>query len=144
MRRIKDLAYTAGIIDGEGCIRLRRVLGKGRKKPYFGVSVEVSNTNEWLTKWLQFNFGGGVFKKKPYKLNARDAWTWRVVTKEAATFLEAVLPYLKLKRPQAELALLFSKTRKAHDKKWRDEKQIAVEQAQAILMHKYNKRGAEK
>jgi hypothetical protein len=58
------------------------------------------------------------------------------------SFLEVILPYLRLKKPQAELAIQFGKARTARGKHKTDE-QLAVEEAQLMLMRQYNKRGKE-
>lgn len=138
MRRPKgnDLAYAAGIIDGEGSIGFRG-FGK-RDKPFHAIWVRVSNTNEWLVKWLQFNFGGTVRKAKSLP-QRKDMWLWTIRTRQALHFLELIVPYLKIKRPQAEIAIQFAKARNYGRK--RTDEEIAVEQAQAILMRQYNKRG---
>ena len=57
------LAYTAGIIDGEGCIFLSHIRRKNGNIQYC-IRVTVSDTNEWLIHWLHFNFGGHILLKK--------------------------------------------------------------------------------
>ena len=49
------LAYTAGIIDGEGCICLDK-----HGKHGIELKVSVGNTKEWLLQWLKMQYGGNI------------------------------------------------------------------------------------
>lgn len=100
------LAYTAGIIDGEGCIRITRNTDRGPM-----VRVHVTNTNKALTDMLKDTFGGYVREeKKRYLPRAKIRHVWEVSAKQAEVFLRLVKPYLLLKREQAEVALLLRET----------------------------------
>ena len=131
-----DLAYTAGIIDGEGCIRI----GQRRLHSNY-IGVGVGSTSEWLINWLQFKYGGSVYSKKPWLANQKPQWGWDLRTRQAGDFLRMILPYLKLKRPQAELALAFQSRRRYRGHQPMSAEDIALDDADKILMHKYNKRG---
>ena len=102
------------------------------------VQVQVGNTNEWLINWLLFQYGGCVCKRKAKKDNWKDSWEWKLQTRQALRFLEIILPYLKIKKPQAELAISFGKRRKIGKK---TEAQMAVDEAQRIVMLGYNRKG---
>lgn len=131
-----DLAYVAGIIDGEGCIRIGQ-----RKKNSNYVGVGVGHTNEWLIRWLHFSFGGSVCSKKAWLPNQKPQWSWELRTRQACEFLKLILPYLKIKRPQAELALKFQSRRKYRGHQPMPQSDIIQDEADKILMHSYNKRG---
>ena len=133
------LAYTAGIIDGEGCIRInKRHSNRCRVGFELQLNVRVRNTNEWLIRWLQFQFGGSIRSDKQ-KGNRKDAWEWCLGTRQALEFLKQILPYLQIKRPQAELAVEFQRNK--HFGRNRPLEQLAVEEAQQLLMSNYNRRG---
>jgi len=51
-----DLAYAAGLFDGEGCVTLR-----GNGKDAVALQVVVSMYGD-LCDWLQDRFGGGVYE----------------------------------------------------------------------------------
>ena len=126
------LAYTAGVIDGEGSIS---IIDKQ-------VGVKVGNTKEWLCQWLKMQYGGYIWHQNA-KGNQVEFWVWTITTRKAASFLKLILPYLQLKRPQAELAIMFQATQKhggSKGSRYSDEER-AVKEAQRILMHQYNKRG---
>ena len=101
-----DLAYAAGLIDGEGCFGLARERnGNGSLvyRPY----VTVGMTTEEPIRWLHELFGvGGVtfFPKAP---PARPMYRWRTQGKGARTVAEALLPYLRVKADVARLILAF-------------------------------------
>ncbi|MDP2158764.1 MAG: hypothetical protein Q8K68_13770 [Nitrospirota bacterium] len=137
-----DLAYTAGIVDGEGNIGIyaNRVLKTGRK--LYRMRVRVSNTNEWLIFWLKSNFAGtaGLNAVEPGH-NWKPAWYWTISDRPALEFLEAILPYLHMKKTHAELAIKFQKARPGRTGRRPTEEQNAIEGAQSILMKSWNVRG---
>lgn len=129
------LAYIAGIIDGEGCIMIHSTNL---------VRVSVKNTNEWLVKFLKMNFGGClVYSKHSWgNLRSKPIWNWAVDSKKASEFLQLILPYLQIKRPQAELAISFQKRRirKGRAKRLTPEIRM-LDDIDKSLMHKMNQRG---
>ena len=133
--RKTDLAYAAGIIDGEGSIGIYR-------QPTYLTWITVRNTNEWICQWLRFAFGGYVYTHtyKPPHLKWKDSWQWRITGSDAADFLRLILPYLRLKKPQAELAIAFQSERPGSGHHLTDD-QVAVAEAQRIAMSGMNKRG---
>ena len=144
--------YTAGIIDGEGSVGIYRHKSKSNNSPgYYGLRVTVGNTNPWLIQFLKFHFGGGVTISRRFNPLWKDAWNWTIYEKQAIEFLKLILPYLQLKRPQAELAISFQSNkrqgtmnrRKGSGNKPMSNGEFAIQQAQAILMAKMNKRGKE-
>lgn len=103
--RDTDLAYFAGILDGEGCIWAGLKSGK-YATPI--VRVQVTTTDVELCVWLRDLFGGSVTEHSNKKAEANGRKRvdyWCVHSQEAAYVLRAVLPHLKLKRRQAELAI---------------------------------------
>jgi len=133
-----DWAYIAGIVDGEGCIRIVKTKEPKNKSGYkYQMVIGVNNTNEWLIHWLYFNFGGSIHLQAKLD-NRKPLWHWYLSSRKAQAFIELILPYLRLKRPQAEVAVQFSK-RKHHRGKSDEER--AIEEAEFILMKGYNKKG---
>ncbi len=114
-----DIGYTAGIIDGEGCIHIeRQKITPISKKYIYRLEVNVCSTDEWLPNWLAFAWGGTVNMQHSsrYMENANDSWRWKVVSLQAKTLLETILPYLHIKRPQAEVGIIFQKYQSTHKK----------------------------
>ncbi len=104
-----DLAYYAGIFDGEGTIG---VYYQARKNSHLRVTyqlrVQLVSTDEWIIQSLRFAFGGNVIIE-PRKENPKwaTAYRWFLTRQQSLNFINAVIPYLRLKRPQAELALKY-------------------------------------
>jgi len=59
-------------------------------------------------------------------------WHWTIACRKAGEFLKTILPYLNLKRPQAEIAIKFQDAKKFRNSKTDEES--AVEVAQRIVM----------
>lgn len=91
-----------------------------------------SQANEWIINWLKFLFGGSV-SKMTCEEGHRQRWQWHVVGENASLFLVAILPYLKLKRAEAEIAIQFQKGRPGKGFHATD-KQRAIDEANRILM----------
>jgi len=98
-----DLAYLAGIIDGEGCISVSENPRNGRK--YYRLILDVTNTNDILMQWLEDTFGGIVRTNYARAENRSNLHGWTVSGKQCQELLAMVLPYLIIKKAQAELAL---------------------------------------
>lgn len=96
MARLKktDLAYIAGLIDGEGC------LSANRKKDCIATNLSVVNTNRPVIEFLQRYCGGGIYRRHP--LGRRVVWTWWLSSNPATQLLRQLLPYLQIKREQAQ------------------------------------------
>jgi len=131
--RKTELAYTAGIIDGEGWISLSRNGGvKGDKS--ISLLVGVENTNEWLIRWLYFAFGGN-FKGKRTRIPKRQPiWGWSLSASKASAFLKLIYPYLNVKKPQADIALKFQERKAKRQCRKLSEEDRAVEEAQRLLL----------
>ena len=133
-----DLAYVAGIFDGEGCICLR-----SSKRRSYTLDVSIVNTNEWLMQWLKFAFGGNCYSmqyKSNEERNWKPCWRWALASNKAMNFLELIHPYLRLKKPQADIAIKFQRARRGMGYPLTDQ-ELAIEEAQRIVMTKLNRRG---
>jgi hypothetical protein len=99
MRQFKneELAYFAGLFDGEGCVGFARV-----RSSYF-VRVLVVNTNREVLEYLQECFGGDI-KAHRRKSGWKQSWQWRLSWSAAINFLELIEPWLRIKENQAHLA----------------------------------------
>lgn len=123
-----DLAYCAGLFDGEGCISIVHRGERGGRGRGYVLLVQLVNTNPWACQYFKFAFGGYVTFRKGARKNWRDYWAWVAASNQALIFLEVVLPYLKLKRPEAEIAITFQKARAK-----RGPRRQALTEAEAIL-----------
>lgn len=136
--RKTDLAYFAGIFDGEGCISIkstRTKYGQGKISYSHSLEVSVGNTNEWLCRQLCFSFGGSVNSQKS---TGKPVWRWHIAAVKAKTFLIDILPYLKLKRPQAEIAIQFQKSKYMRGKQRLTEAELTLADTRKFLIQQMN------
>jgi len=135
------LAYVAGIVDGEGCITITNIGGNYDSKKFLGVAIEVGNTNPWIAQFLEMNFGGHHYTKK-FKNNPtwKPCHYWKVTSKSAVEFLKIILPYLQIKKPQAELAITFQARKFTGTRNLTDEQRV-LNEADKILIQSWNKKG---
>lgn len=97
----EDIAYFAGLFDGEGCVGLyNRSDGNG-----FASSISITNTNRIPLDELQSKFGGYVNSKKGIAKNFQLIHNWVIYGKSSVKFLNLILPYLRIKTPQVLLLL---------------------------------------
>lgn len=132
-------AYVAGIVDGEGSVDIYKVNTPAHNSRY-AMRLIVGITEQWLPQFLKFNFGGSVNVRESNTPKHKDCWVWSVAAIKAAKVLRLILPYLQIKKPQAELALSFQ-SRKVKRHAPLSENENILEEADRILMSSYNKRG---
>ena len=104
----KDISYIAGLFDGEGCFSLSR-----RSHSYgdgFQPQIQMAITNERIVAWLLKTIGfGHCYPKTRLTHGGLKVWTY-LVTKHSdiKALLEILVPYLKIKKPQAKLLLEYA------------------------------------
>lgn len=140
MKRI-ELAYLAGMFDGEGSIIIHK--HKAKKSSHhdaYVVEACLGNTNEWIVRQFQFSFGGNVYLRKKQTEQTQAIWAWQISANKAIPFLTTIIPFLKLKKTQAEIGLKFqeSKSKKRRAKPVSQE-ELTVAEAAKILISNLNK-----
>lgn|SRR2546425_8550533 len=100
-----ELIYAAGFFDGEGCVYIRRSPPHRQHVTIgYGVTVQVTNTNHEIVLFYKKAFGGSI-QAAPPRPRRRPLWVWRASAQIAARCLRSLLPYLRVKRAEAEIAL---------------------------------------
>jgi hypothetical protein len=94
-----EIAYVAGLIDGEGCI------GITKSKGYYYARMDMGMTEVALPilNWLHARFGGSVRQNRAETEKWAAAFAWTMQGKKAAAFCRCIAPWLRLKRRQAEI-----------------------------------------
>lgn len=108
MTRDVDIAYIAGLIDGEGCIRVKKNRAyecQGRATPGYHASVQVRMVDEGAIRFLAENLGGWYYREKKHAAKGRPLFCYSASDKRAETILRAILPYLRVKQDAAENVL---------------------------------------
>jgi hypothetical protein len=98
-------------------------------------------TNEWIINQMQMFFGGNTFPNAPRSPRHKPQWQWILSGRKAVVMIEAILPYLKLKRTQAELVIRFQKAKSLRMCRHRTPEEYAYEVECVSQMRKLNQRG---
>lgn len=112
--KIAQAAYLAGLVDGEGTISLRTVRHPERRRkivinPYVAIYNCVPEVLYWIHKTTEL---GHIRQRCPTKHQRKPVYEW--ITRslvDCARISRTVLPYLIIKRRQAELLLEFCENR---------------------------------
>jgi hypothetical protein len=99
--RLTEIAYLAGIIDGEGCIMLQRQDGSFSICPI----LSIANTNLDLIDWLKTRLGGSIGCNPRANSGCKDVYQWHVMANNAVELLKQVRPFLRIKGKQADAVI---------------------------------------
>ena len=108
----EENAYFAGMLDGEGSIEIGYEKGIGKCRNHHPI-VTITNSHEGVCQRAKELYGGCVYKRQDKWHKAievkgyKPCFSWIVPSRKAEAFLKLVLPFLIIKREQAELALTF-------------------------------------
>jgi hypothetical protein len=95
-------AYLAGIVDADGCITCSR----GDDSGTFAAKLTVHQAEREAVDLFARTFGGTVKARPGYTpLARRETFMWYTTADNRADTLTRLLPHLRQKREQAELAL---------------------------------------
>lgn len=101
----EDLAYIAGLFDGEGNVHIHVARRRGQKPQRF-LQIKITNTNKEVVDFAQKTLKLGSITSRKYPSRKRE-WVWRACSRHAAGILENLMPYLKAKQERAKLAIKF-------------------------------------
>lgn len=105
----QNIIWMAGFFDGEGCITFTKryhTNKAGVEKCYRGLIVSVSQVELEPIKIFSDYFTGG-YRYHWLNKNNRKQHEFRASGKNAIGLLKILLPYLVVKKSQAELALSY-------------------------------------
>jgi hypothetical protein len=123
-----ELSYIAGFFDGEGSITIhingRRYSPRGLS-PNHTLQVSIGNTDALIPSWIQSIYGGSLTHRFSDNKRCKRVTQWTLRCIGALAFLEDIYPYLKMKRPQAEIAMNYQ-----HRKIMRGPKKLMPEEIQ--------------
>jgi len=107
---LTDIAYLAGLFDGEGCVTCKQ---KKTKRPDRGGKVynqwyircEVSMTDKAAIEWIHETLGFGWSREKIYKnrpAHYKRQWRWCCGYRDALTFAKLIWPFTQVKLHKIE------------------------------------------
>lgn len=114
---IAQVAYLAGIIDGEGCFFIGRYktaqsYGSGT---HFHSLIRVTNCEESLILWLEKIFGGSKdsrYRWTSKKAFCRPVYSWQASGEMLDYICPLIYPYLVIKQKQCDVMMEIRKTYK--------------------------------
>lgn len=100
-----DLAYLAGLIDGEGYIGIKKTTRRDMTSPAYHERIQVRMVDEPAIAFLASTLGGNYYFEKAHSHLGRPLFCYQASDLKACEVLRAVLPWLRVKRANA-LAVL--------------------------------------
>ncbi len=112
-----QIAYIAGIVDGEGCIRIKKTTPDiGRVTPGYSASLVVKMVDREAVTLLKEFFGGCLYKEKPSVEKGNPLFCYGVSDNKALFAIKSILPYLLIKKDQARKVLVLGRLKKRSNK----------------------------
>ena len=116
MKSEADIAYIAGLFDGEGSVYFARRPEKKKKHNGDGyrtsisqrISMEITMTDRSVLQWVHEVLGCGTLVKKPRKGLRKDGtkylmqWKWRCTFRDAYYVCMLLFPYAHTKLPKIQ------------------------------------------
>lgn len=103
-------AYMAAAIDGEGSIGVAKQGtddAQWRRSATYTFRVQVTNTNKAWLEQLSAWYGGSIHRAGNERKNRKPCWVLVFRSVVAQSLLASVMPYLLMKKRQAELVMEF-------------------------------------
>ena len=109
-----SVPYLAGFIDGEGCMMVARLkyATECKRGIRYAPVMNIANTHLPILQLIQLKFGGKI-REMGLKENPGN-YLLHFSVKEMKNIIPQILPYLIVKRDQAELFLEFLKSRESY------------------------------
>lgn len=130
------LAYLAGCMDSDGSFGIRRDTYHLRVRgdstvPIFSERICFKQVCPIVPQLLKNLFGGHLYKDKPNAKHGRSLWGWEATQLLAAKCILALYPYLRVKKPQAEILIKLRESKNSQTRpRWRTD-----EERQKILTY---------
>lgn len=99
-----NITYIAGLLDGEGSIGIMKH-NRETPSPQYFLRVVICNTNKKVLELVQQTLGVGSITVNNRR--RRALYTWTATSGKAMFILERLLPYLIIKKEQAQLGIDF-------------------------------------
>lgn len=103
-----DLAYIAGLVDGEGYIGIKKSRAykcQKRVTPGYHARISIRMVDEAAIRFLAETLGGWYYRENAHVAKGRPLFCYQATDLRAESILRALLPYLRVKREVAETVL---------------------------------------
>lgn len=153
---VAQIAYLAGIIDGEGCVYIgNHSCNKETGAKYYQTLIKISSTDICLIDWLTTIFGGlrGEYTPTQMSKNGRkQVYFWQCSGNRLTHLCQLILPFVIIKKAEIEIMLKMRATFngvaqkgkqgiQAHSEELLDLRQSYLNQLRALHIrnHTYNR-----
>ena len=129
-----EIAYAAGVIDSDGWISIHPSTSS------YKAVIGLSQVEPQAIKLVSELFGGSIRLMKKSKLNSfssRPLYSWRIEGKTAKRALFELLPYLRIKKTQAQLALDYLQTAEKYFEKFGTQGSIGLDTKELVRRTTY-------
>ena len=113
---IDNIAYIAGLFDGEGSLHIKRSPEKKKKHKGKGyrmsnsmrISMEIAMTDESVIRWVQEVLNVGTVIKRNVKgftksgRRFKTQWRWRCTFRDTLFVCKLIWPYVQVKLHKVE------------------------------------------
>jgi len=107
---VKDIViYLAAFTDAEGSIGITKHKRPERRTPAYEPRLQVGNTNREVLDLYVNTFGGKITTEKRLTKGGKQVYIWNIYGVPMVEALEAMLPYLRIKREPAKLVIALHK-----------------------------------
>jgi hypothetical protein len=136
------LAYTAGLIDGEGYIGIvKRHRPDFHGRRYHQPTVKLVSTDEGMVDWM-LQFGGYKYRRKPTTTNRNPTWWWELRGWiQIEPFLRQISPWLRTKAEHAVVMAEFFASPKGKGRVRLSEEVLAGRERLYLRLRQLNRRG---
>lgn len=146
--KVEELAYMAGLFDGEGCVHIARIHTKKRNLTYQLV-CKISMYSLPTLEIFKDSFGGSIRRELTDEKHNKYGLlhSWAIWGNSSISFLGQLMPYLRIKKAEANLAIEFQSKKAIGASKglWgnrsKTKEAIALEEQQYLLMRSLKKGG---
>ena len=118
-----DLAYIAGLFDGEGSISYKQYMRKRthNKKAYptWQIRMEMAMTDRSILMWVCEVLGVGTVTEKryktPYAVGWKKQWRWRCTHRDAYYVCRLIWPWSHTKLDKVQQIIAHYATKKLNE-----------------------------
>lgn len=126
-----EVAYLAGIIDGEGSI----MLSKYHKSEYPSPYISISSTDSELLEWIKDKMGSGrINKKKNYNIDKhKTSYTYFIYYDVAIDIMKKIEPFLVITKKKLRAKFIVENYKKVTQRNGRYSEQQKLVKEQFYL-----------
>tara|TARA_R100000008_G_scaffold59311_1_gene37028 strand:- start:775 stop:1200 length:426 start_codon:yes stop_codon:yes gene_type:complete len=106
MLRETDVAYLAGLFDGEGSVYYKQTKQIRHKRPgkpthnIWVIRMEIAMTDESIIRWVHEFTGCGSSGERKVRKGRKRQWRWRCAHRDAYYVARLIWPYVHVKLPK--------------------------------------------